>query len=185
VKNNTDITNNHAVLSSEKERCQTIQQMPDYARVWVYQSNRALSDGEIKEIENAGYTFIADWTAHGASLKASFDVLYKRFVIIAVDEQQALASGCSIDKSVHFIKQLEQQFNLNLFDRMQVAYRVGEEIKTCHVNDLLKELTNNGISRLEEVIVFNNMVATKKEFDKTWEVPLKDSWQSRILNNTK
>lgn len=153
--------------------------MPSDARVWVYQSNRNLRDAEVSSIEDSGISFIDEWAAHGASLKASFDVLYNRFVIIAVDEKQALASGCSIDKSVHFIKELEKQLNLNLFDRMQVAYRKGNEIESCSLSEFEKLASQNFVN--ETTIVFNNMVNTKLAFDTEWEVPLKSSWQRRVL----
>ncbi len=166
----------------------SIKQMPSDARVWVYQSNKALSDIQVSEIERAGQYFITGWTAHGASLKASFDVIYNRFIVIAVDENQASAGGCSIDASTRFIKEIEKQFNLDLFDRMQTAYRSGNEIKSCNLNKLLEELTLAGIYSDDkskdasgDVIVFNNMVNTKKAFDSEWEVKLKNSWHSRIL----
>jgi hypothetical protein len=157
----------------------TIKNMPTDARVWVFQSNRSLSDAEVKHIENSGLSFITNWSAHGASLKASFDVLYNRFVVIAVDEKQAMASGCSIDKSVHFVKDLETQLNLNFFDRMQVAYRTTNEIVACSLSEFEKLASQNSVNAT--TIVFNNMVNTKASFDTEWEVPLKQSWQSRVL----
>ena len=33
----------------------------------------------------------------------------------------------------------------------------------------------------ENTIVFNNMVTTKLGFETEWEVPLKKSWQNRVL----
>jgi len=160
---------------------ETIKNMPDNARIWVYQSNKLLPDAEVTEIKKAGLNFIADWSAHGASLKASFDILYNRFIIISVDEQQAMASGCGIDKSVKFVKELEQQFNLNLFDRLQVAYRKGKGIVTCHISEFEKLADQDIIN--ESTIVFNNMVTTIAAFNKEWEVPLKQSWHSRVLVN--
>jgi hypothetical protein len=157
----------------------TFKNMPADARLWVYQSNSVLSDAEVKAIEEEGVKFISDWAAHGASLKASFDVLHNLFVVIAVDEKQANASGCSIDKSVHFVKALEQKFSLNFFDRMQVAYRSATEIKVCKFSDFEK-LASQGIVN-ESTIVFNNMVTSKSAFDNEWEVPLQQSWQSRVL----
>lgn len=166
----------------------SIKQMPIDARVWVFQSNRILSDPEINAIEKEGQLFIAGWKGHGLSLKASFDILYNHFIVISVDEKQAAAGGCSIDEANRFIKKIEQQFNLVLLDRMQVAYHQGNEIKTCHLNNLFEELTLSGLyskeddkDKMGEIIVFNNMVITKKQFDTEWEVPLKQSWQSRIL----
>ncbi len=157
----------------------SLNSMPPQARAWVYQSNRILSDAEVNTIKNSGEAFIAQWSAHGASLKASFEVLHNLFVVIMVDEQQAMASGCSIDKAVHFVKELEQQLNLNFFDRMQVAYREGNTIKTCSLSAFEKLASQNLVN--ENTIVFNNMVTTKSSFDTEWEVPLKNSWQSRVL----
>lgn len=157
----------------------TISTMPSGARVWVYQSDRKFSDAEVKAIESAGRNFISGWAAHGANLNASFDVLYNLFIVIAVDEKQAMASGCSIDKSVRFVKDLEQQLNLNLFDRMQVAYRKEKEITVCKLSDFEKLAAEGTVNAT--TIVFNNMVNTKAAFDSEWEVPLKQSWQSKVL----
>ena len=153
--------------------------MPPNAKVWVYQSYRALTNEEATEITKAGERFISDWAAHGASLKASFEIMYNRFIVLAVDEQQALASGCSIDKSVKFIKDIEQQFNLILFDRMQVAYRKENEIVVCKLSEFEK-LAEQGLIN-ETTIVFNNMVTTKTAFDTEWEVPLKHSWHKKMM----
>ena len=155
-----------------------INQMPDKAKLWVYQSNRALTNDEVAEITKEGLAFIADWSAHGASLKAGFEVMYNRFIVLAVDEQQALASGCSIDKSVKFVKDIELQFNINLFDRMQVAYRKGNEIEVCKLS-AFEKLAEQGLIN-ESTIVFNNMVTTKSAFDSEWEVPLKESWHKNV-----
>ncbi|MBL7883439.1 MAG: ABC transporter ATPase [Bacteroidia bacterium] len=158
----------------------SITTMPENARVWVYQSNRILTEAEITTIKKAAELFIVDWSAHGATLKASFDILHNLFIVIAVDEQQAMASGCSIDKSVHFIKELELKLNLNFFDRLRVAYIQQEEIKICHLSTFEELAKNNMVN--EETIVFNNMVTTKRAFNHEWEVPLKNSWQSKILS---
>lgn len=157
----------------------SIQQMPSDARVWVYQSNRQMADAEVDSIKKSGQLFLKDWAAHGANLKSSLDVLYNRFVVIAVDEQQALASGCSIDKSVRFIKDMEQQLNINFFDRMQVAYRDNNDIVACSISEFEKLASQKLVDG--STIVFNNMVTTKQEFDSQWEIPLKQSWQSRVL----
>jgi hypothetical protein len=157
----------------------SINNMPPDARVWVYQSKRALSDDEVNALVEEGGKFISDWSAHGAALRASFDVLENRFLVIAVDEKQALASGCSIDKSVHFVKNLEKLFSLDFFDRMQVAYREDGSIKACSYNEF-EAMAQKGMVN-ESTIVFNNMVSSKSAFDKEWQVPLKQSWQSRVL----
>src|SRR5476649_3050231 len=103
-------------------------QFSENSRVWVYQSDKKLSDQEVQQIQAQLDSFTTGWTAHNSQLKAKAEIRYNRFLILVVDESQAGASGCSIDKSVHFMKELEQQFNINLFDRFNLAYRDGDEI---------------------------------------------------------
>jgi hypothetical protein len=162
-----------------KKKMTSLSNMPSDARLWVYQSNRPLSDDEVAKLRAAGQTFIADWSAHGASLKAAFDVLHNLFVVIAVDEKQALASGCSIDKSVRFIKDIEKEMGLDLFNRMNVAYRKGDTIRVCSLQEFEKLAAGREVGA--ETIVFNNMVSSKTAFDNEWEVPVKSSWHKRVL----
>ena len=88
--------------------------LPEHSRVWIYQANRSFSEEELTEIKQKLDTFITNWTAHGADLNAGYDIRYKRFIILAVDQTSQSATGCSIDASVRFIQQLEQT-TLQLF----------------------------------------------------------------------
>src|ERR1700744_2326032 len=102
-------------------------QFSENSRVWIYQSDRKLTDAETQQIQQYLNSFTTQWTAHNNQLKAKGEVRYNRFLVLIVDESQAGASGCSIDKSVNFMKRLEQQFGINLFDRFNLAYRDGEK----------------------------------------------------------
>src|SRR5690606_25110949 len=75
---------------------QRITDMPAHARLWVYKTPRDLGQAEQKLVLERGAAFTAEWAAHGAALDACVDVLHGRFMVIAVDEEQARASGCSI-----------------------------------------------------------------------------------------
>ena len=152
-----------------------------HSRVWIYQSDRKLTDDETLQIQVQLDNFTRGWTAHNNQLKAMAEVRYNRFMVLIVDETQAGASGCSIDKSVNFMKQLEQQFGINLFDRFNLAYRDGEEIKSVprqHFEELLKEGKIN-----TETIVFNNLAQNVTELQTKWEVPFKDSWHIQLFRD--
>ena len=84
------------------------------SRVWVYQSDRSLSDKEVVFIQQKLLAFCNDWKAHQAHLKSSYKVLHNRFIILLVDEEQKNASGCSIDSSVNVIKEIESEFGIDL-----------------------------------------------------------------------
>ena len=114
----------------------SIAEMPARARVWLYKTPRNLGQAEQKLVRERGAEFTAGWAAHGAPLDAVVDVLHDRFVVIAVDEEQAHASGCSIDKSVGFIKQLEYDLNLMLTDRMIVIFDRDDRIVSVRLQEL-------------------------------------------------
>ena len=103
-------------------------QFSEQSRVWIYQSDKELSDEQADQLLQQCNDFASEWTAHNHQLKAKAEIRYNRFLILIVDESQAGASGCSIDKSVNFMKRLEQQFGINLFDRFNFAYRDGEKV---------------------------------------------------------
>ena len=103
-------------------------ELPGHSRVWIYQSNRKFSDEEIAEIERLTKEFIENWAAHGTSLAASFVTKYNRFIIIAVNQDVQQATGCSIDASVQFIQKLEAKYQVDLLDKMNVTFKVGEHI---------------------------------------------------------
>ncbi len=155
-------------------------ELPDSSRVWIYQSNRSFTDQELQEITSKLESFIAQWTAHGADLKASFEIKYKRFITLALDQQLNVATGCSIDASVKFIQQLEQDYNVDLLDKMNVSYKQGEFVAYKTLTDFRKMAKDKAVSK--NTIVFNNLVNNKGEYLTDWEVPAEDSWHNRFLN---
>ena len=153
--------------------------LPNNSRVWIYQSNREFTAKEIAFISTKAEEFINSWTRHGDDLKGSFTIKYKQFLVLAVDESFNNVSGCSIDASVHFIQALEKELQLNLMDKMNVTFKNGNHINLVRLSDFQKFAKEHKIT--QETIVFNNMVATKEDFENSWEVPAKDSWHKRFL----
>ncbi|HLS29356.1 MAG TPA: hypothetical protein VK021_00725 [Flavobacteriaceae bacterium] len=155
------------------------EKLPDSARVWVYQANRKFTDEEVNELRSELENFVQEWTVHGADLSGSFDIRYNRFIVLGVDENFAATSGCSIDSSVHFIQHLQEKFDVDLLDKMNVTFRQGEYIAHKELKDFGKMVKDRAVS--PDTIVFNNLVNTKGELEEHWEVPLKESWHKRFL----
>ena len=153
--------------------------LPDTSRVWIYQSERKFTEIEEEEIRAALSNFIEEWTAHGQSLQAGYEIKYNRFIIIALDQSNAAASGCSIDASVHFIQALENKYGIDLLDKMNVTFRQGQYITYKPLMDFKKMAKERAISA--ETIVFNNLVTNVGEYKEHWEVAAKESWHQRFL----
>lgn len=155
------------------------QNIAAHSRVWIYQANRFLSDKEVQSIQKEGDQFIQSWAAHGMPLAANFLVRENLFLILLVDEAQAKASGCSIDSSVGFIKHIEKSFDLDLFDRLRVAYELEGEIKLTKMHDFEVLLKSGALN--SETVVYNNLVGNKAELESNWKTTVKNSWHARLL----
>jgi hypothetical protein len=141
-------------------------QLPDDARLWSYQSDRKLTATEKAWIEEILPPFLAEWAAHGAKLNAYGAVLGDYHLILVVNEDQANASGCSIDSSVRFIKQLEKELGISFFNRLKMLVDNGqEEFFTSYAE--LDQLS-------PDTKVYNNMVMSVGEWKKSWKVPVAD-----------
>ena len=156
-------------------------QFSEQSRVWIYQSDRELYDDEVKQLREILNKFASEWTAHNHQLKAKAEIRYNRFLILIVDENQAGASGCSIDKSVNFIKKLEQEFGITLLDRFNLAYRVGEKVLSAPRNEFEELLRSGKIN--SNTIVYNNLVQNLEQLETKWEVPFKDSWHNQLFGD--
>ncbi|RTE53823.1 ABC transporter ATPase [Arenibacter aquaticus] len=154
-------------------------ELPDASRVWIYQASRSFSEEELEQVKHQLDNFIKDWTAHGSDLKAGYEIKYKRFIVLGLDQSLNAASGCSIDASVHFIQELEKQYNLELLDKMNVSYKQGEFVAYKPLADFKKMAKQKAVSK--NTIVFNNLVTNKHEYLNHWEVPAQDSWHSRFM----
>lgn len=153
--------------------------LPEESRIWIYQSNRKFSDTEIAEIEKDLVEFLTNWSAHGSALEASYQIKYNRFIIIAINQDIHPATGCSIDSSVSFIQNLEKKYEVDLLDKMNVAFKQGEFITYKTLLDFKKLAKEKAVS--ENTIVFNNLVNTIQEWNESWEVPAAESWHSRFF----
>ena len=153
--------------------------LPNNARVWIYQSDREFTSEEIEIVSVKAVDFINQWTRHGDDLKGSFTFKYNQFLILAVDETFNTVSGCSIDSSVRFIQALEKELQLDLMNKMNVTFKDNEHINIVKLADFQRFAKEQKIT--SETIVFNNMVATKQDFENNWEVPARESWHKRFL----
>lgn len=154
--------------------------LPSDSRIWIYQANRKLREEEVGQIATKTKTFLEQWTAHGSDLEAGFEIRYNRFIVIGLNQENATASGCSIDASVNFIQSLEKEFNVDFLDKMNVTFYSGDYIAHKTLSEFRKMAKARSVSK--NTVVFNNLVITKSDYLENWEVPAKDSWHSRFLS---
>ena len=153
--------------------------LSENSRIWIYQSNRSLTQQEKESISKLIEDFLNNWNSHGVSLNSGFEIKYNRFIVIAQDQNTQSATGCSIDSMVHFIQKLEKQYNISLLDKLNVSYKQGDYIAYKSLKDFKKMVKDGAVSK--NTIVFNNLVQTKLEYTNYWEVPAFESWHARFF----
>jgi hypothetical protein len=153
--------------------------LPKSTKIWIYQSNHPFAATQVPEIQQQVQAFAQQWVSHNRQLKAHGEVLHNRFVVLMVDESQADASGCSIDKSVHFLKNLQAEYGVDLFDRMRFSYLEGEEVKTVSKDEFAKLYSEGKIN--QDTLVFDTLVNNKGDFDNNFVKPLNKSWHKRFV----
>src|SRR3990172_172422 len=159
-----------------------INQMPDATRLWIFACERGLNINEVNMLKSHMARFIEQWTAHKRELKTAWEVKYGQFILIAVDETQMAASGCSIDTLVRNIHDFEKLIGCQIVGtNTNVFYRDSNSLIKCvSRNDFKRSIEHKIVN--QDTIVFNNTVQTIGEVKNgQWEVALKSSWHKRAF----
>lgn len=151
----------------------------DDAKVWIYPSSRKFYKTEIEAIEKTIKTFVEGWKKEDENFKASYQFLYNRFIVLVADDSSSPLTNTDIDTSVAFILQLQELYNVQLLDKMNVCFKQGEFVQYKELKDFKKLLKNKAISA--KTIVFDNLIANNHDFKSFWETPIEESWYSRFL----
>lgn len=136
------------------------------SKVWIYTADRDLTAQDLNEIDAAMNLFLPEWAAHGNALFGGYAVERNRFLILVVDEVQATASGCSIDTSVRFIKELGAKIGVDFFNRMNMVIEEGTNQKIVHIGDL---------KEYPEAFVFNPMITNLADLRDNWRIKVAES----------
>lgn len=149
------------------------------ARVWVYQANEPFTPSQVPEIAQHVQQFARQWVSHSQQLRAGGAVLHNRFLVLAVDETQAGASGCSIDSSVSFVKKIGAHYHRDLFDRLRFSYEKDGQVHTVSKETFAEQYQNGEIS--DDTIVYDPLVKTMGELNTSFRKPLGQSWHARFV----
>ena len=148
-------------------------ELPSHSKVFIYQSDKELNNKELSQIKNLLTDFSTNWQTHGKPVCNSFK-LFNYFICFFVDESSYTTSGCSLDSMVGLIKSIGVKFNIDFFNRNNIAFIDNMQTKLLSINEF-KDLIHL------DMIVYNNLVKTKSEFESSWKSPVQDTWLSRYL----
>jgi hypothetical protein len=155
------------------------EQLSDQSKVWIYATQAPFTRDQIDCITHELKAFTANWQAHGADLKASFEIKYNHFIVIGVDEEHHAPSGCSIDKSVQVIKNIESKLNIDLMNRMVVYVLEGDSVQIIKSKDIPAAIESGSLHTDSQV--FDNTITGMVKYRTHWISSAQSTWLNRYF----
>lgn len=148
------------------------------SRMWFYGLKTPMNAAQSAELKGIMDDFVGGWKAHGAQLAAAYRLIANQFLIIAVDETQQQATGCSIDKSVHLLQEFGENHDLDFFNRMLVHVLENGTFTSYSTAELKAAIAEGKIGPNTQIM--NTIAATLKESG-MGTLDLADSWAAKYL----
>ena len=153
--------------------------LPDAARVWIFGSDKRLADAGSTALLSAVDEYLSSWTAHGQPLTVGSQLRDGRFLVIAVDQSTAGATGCSIDGLFRVLQQLEPSVGANLVGGGRVFYRGAESVVQSTTREQLASLVTSG-ALTRDTVVFDTSITDLGTFRTGFEKRAKESWVAAL-----
>ena len=158
-----------------------IQEFDPSSKIWIYTIHPNLNEQIEADLSVELTEFCKQWTAHNRELRAFFKIIQHTILIIGVDEHLNPASGCSIDKSVHFLEELEKKYTVEFFNRMLFTY-IDQENNFCtHTRTQFENLIQeNKITHQTKIV--NTLALSVKDWNENGIQTIEKSWMKNFFN---
>lgn len=154
--------------------------LPPDARLWIFAAERPLDPQERDRLLATVDEFLEGWRAHGHPLTVARDWRYDQFLLVAVDEGPAGASGCSIDAMVHRLESLERALAVQLLDHGPVLFRENGRVARLPRPEFATRARSGAVTG--DTVVFDNTLTRVAELrDGRWETPARHAWHARAF----
>lgn len=153
--------------------------MPPHSRVWIYQADRVLTQDEVAQLHAQIKTFCDGWEAHKQPVKAYGAVLHNLFLLLMADNDFHEVSGCSIDSSVAFVRSAGEALGVDFFNRLNIAAFSNDQWQLFPLASFKQLMAEGEVKPTDRV--FNYQIATKEQLQRSFSVPVSESWLAKFL----
>jgi hypothetical protein len=157
--------------------------LPDAARVWVFGSDRPLTEEGTTTLMKSVEEFLSGWKAHGEELTVGYEWRFGRLLVVGVDQRTAGASGCSIDGLFRVLQSLEPEVGAKLVGGGRVYYRDGNgDVQSVERHELKALYASGAIG--EDSVVFDTSLTDLGTLRSGFEKAARKSWAASLLGLT-
>lgn len=143
------------------------------SRIWIFTSDRKITQTQGEKINNLLSNFLANWQSHKSPLFAGYNIFKSFFLVIALDENQNPASGCSIDLLYKEILKIETSLNISFTNRLKICIDDNDIIKSVLLNELKKHADL-------ESLFYDTTINIKKDLKELLK-PINQGWCKNYL----
>jgi hypothetical protein len=151
------------------------------SKIWIYTLSKDLDSDLLQQIEKELHQFCSQWTAHNKELRAFFKIIDHRILLLGVDEHLNPASGCSIDKSVHFLEDLEKKYSIDFFNRLLFTYVNAQGNFITESKNTFEKLITEQIIEPDTLVV-NTLAKNLREWNEIGITAMKNTWLKNYFN---
>lgn len=154
--------------------------LPDASRVWVFGSDRPLTEEGATTLLKGVDDHLASWKAHGEPLTVGSQLRDNRFLVIAVDQSTTGATGCSIDGLFRVLQGLEAKVGASLVGGGKVFYRDSHASVQSTTREQISALVSSGVIT-KDTVVFDTTLTDLGAFRAGFEKRAKESWIKPLM----
>jgi hypothetical protein len=147
--------------------------LPEQARIWVYASEKALTQNQQDYILNIISEELKGWNAHKQPLTAGVTILENHFIVVCLDENKNGASGCSVDTLQNTIQKIEKELTFSLMNRLNVFCKIEDEI-LCIPSFKLGSVAD------KDTLFYDLTILTKTDLN-TYLKPIREGWCAYLV----
>jgi len=145
----------------------------DQSRIWIYAAEQKLTQDQENHILKTISAHLQNWEAHKVPLTAGVTILENHFIIVALDDSEHEASGCSIDTLQKLIQNLEKELSISLLNRLNVFCKIEDEI-LC-----IPSLKLDGIAKAN-TLFYDLTIQNKSELH-SYLKPISEGWCAHLV----
>ena len=147
--------------------------IPEESRIWIYAAEQKLTNDQESYILQSISDHIKNWESHKVPLTAGVTILENHFIVVALDESDNGASGCSIDTLQNKIQEIEKELAVSLLNRLNVFCRIDDEIQ-CVPSIQLESIAKSNT-------LFYDLTIQKKSELNSYLKPISEGWCAHLL----
>ena len=134
------------------------QNLHPQSRIWLYISKEKIDDITQNNISSLFKDFLKDWKSHGQPVNGQLKFIKENLLVVGADYFPNGMCGRAVDAQVRFINKVNEEFNLDLLNRTNIAF-VKENSTVVHNYNNLDAVIKKGL--VNKSTVYCNNFSTK------------------------